>query len=584
MLVLHILTGMIFKLFGFKVEHTSDINSSSESTSTIDDKAINTTTIGSNPSTSSSTPVSSASVLASIPTSNSRSNYDIEPIRLTPDLCKVLHAIQDFSQERFRFNSTQENPLKFAKLAMQQCEFEVALQALQYYKCDCGSVRAYKNQDQDAQLYSNIQLCSKQKQSCDAVTMEKYVNALKVRKDEEEYGWYNYTQMAKEAEKSIRLEHADYTKMVKIEAADDEKRYRCISNYNVYPGTLLLAEKAIAYIPREDQHIPKSYQKRKSKWYYYHRLLAVYLDELVKYSPTAKAHIYDLHKGGNVLHEFIKQNYDALIQELQTDEAVNMLAVVLATHMRHRPGPFASPTRSPKNGLGIWKHVAHMNHGCIGNVNIHNIGDFAFVFATKLITKGTELTFSYRPQLPYPQNVMDLKNFFVCTCVDCKPLESNETLKETRILQFKQARSLLGRFNRCIQNNKYSTDTMELTQLVNEMNMWLQLSRITTPWINPLLADILVAQADLTAYVGSRLNWDTNIVARMCVDLLNEAVQVLHINNNERCVEIARKLCLLYQGFKCLPQLEYYFFEDKLIYLCSVYIGDGLEYAAYLLS
>eukprot|EP01026_Neomeris_dumetosa_P063471 TRINITY_DN6025_c0_g2_i2.p1 TRINITY_DN6025_c0_g2~~TRINITY_DN6025_c0_g2_i2.p1 ORF type:complete len:578 (-),score=16.71 TRINITY_DN6025_c0_g2_i2:167-1741(-) len=491
---------------------------------------------------------------------NNNHSLSVQPIKLTHEL-NILNEIEFFQKIRKVYTQTGEQPIQFIKFAIKQRKYDEAYLAITSI---LDSMRVepkfLSNQDQESLL-----------------GLKMVVNA---RLYEMKNGVYNMLEMAKAAQQCPFLQNADYRTAVRIQYINETKRYGVVCQEDISSGSLILAEKAIGFIPQQKESLPHPYNKyNKDKQSYYHWKLSIYLAKLAQIDKSISTKIQRMYRGGKAMWDFIEQHYADLKIELQTKEALDMLQVVLTNHIRSSRGPISKRSKRTVKGLGLWHHIAHINHGCVGNVNIHIIGDFAFVVSTRMIARGQEITFSYRPDQTYPTNVINLEKFFVCTCTDCEIFRNNSVLVQIRLKLEELIKRSIGMFQNFVREN---ASVQQWVVLSAELDLLLRLSRQASSWINPRFGEILVIYAEVSMHLGSKISMDNTLIGQACVKLIEEAVQVFHMNNNERCVEVSRQLCQMHSKLYPMPSEENQMYKQWMLQLFKLYVGGDEQYYNFL--
>ncbi|KAF4634476.1 hypothetical protein G7Y89_g3632 [Cudoniella acicularis] len=271
-------------------------------------------------------------------------------------------------------------------------------------------------------------------------------NRTLARIDEEELGNYDFRKMvAALSEKHVHLDHADFSKNVKVGITEHKGR-GLFSTRDIEAGKIILCEKAFClpdcYAAEDEVNDMVLYNFNNNSRTNKSAQAAVYLQlvqDLYK-NQHLNSRFYDLDGG-----EYVRSRKEGSIvdgvpivdafvpfsppfQRNLTNhrflaEAIRLKNCFgsprLSRHLLKRNTPLPETHLS----IGIWTKAAYLNHSCLPNCTRAFIGDMMIIRALYPIPSGTELTQQYitpDASCTYRRKMFPNNWDFECSCRLCE--------------------------------------------------------------------------------------------------------------------------------------------------------------------
>ena len=261
----------------------------------------------------------------------------------------------------------------------------------------------------------------------DKIKELKLKNADRIK---ESHGDYDFIKIFKDFKKNenYNLDLAEYTNDKIAIEQDKIKGLTLIAKEDIDKGTLIIANKAIEYIPKKDKKTIKFYNQEDG---YQLELLNKIKERMINCKEDI-SEIYELYDKSN-MHlslEERKQNYIKNISKNNTITTKNMADIFsnsIATKL-YLYDEFDTV-------LGLFYYPSFMSHSCVPNTKMLGIGNFVFIFTERKIKKNEEITTSYiETTEEYSKRQEKLKKFygFECQCELCL-IEKNKFIEEYKV-------------------------------------------------------------------------------------------------------------------------------------------------------
>ena len=219
-------------------------------------------------------------------------------------------------------------------------------------------------------------------------------------------------------DKDYDLELAEY-KSNKISIEKDKiKGLIVMANEDISKGELILASKAIVYVPKLDNNFQKIEYENEEHHY---SLLNKIKDKMV-YTKEDNPEIYELYdqENGNLTLEERRQNYNKILNNKNiiniSDKKLRGIFTNTFQTKLYLYDEFAL-------AFGLFYYPSFMSHSCLHNVEMLGIGDFMFIFADRNIKKNEELTVYYvenDEEYQKRQKKSKKQHGFECQCELCQ--------------------------------------------------------------------------------------------------------------------------------------------------------------------
>ena len=215
---------------------------------------------------------------------------------------------------------------------------------------------------------------------------------------------------------NYNLDIAEY-KSNKISINQDKiKGLTMVANESISKGEILIAEKAIVYVPFLDKQFKMNISK--DDW---HKMIKDKIEEKILYLKEDNPEIFEIYDGtnGNLSLEERKKNYSKNIP--YTEQQIGVLFTdSFSTKL------FVYDELSTSSGL--FYYSSFISHSCDPNISILGIGNFIFILAERNIHKNEELTTFYvenDKEFTKRQKDLFLNYGFKCQCSLCQIEKDN---------------------------------------------------------------------------------------------------------------------------------------------------------------
>jgi SET domain len=273
---------------------------------------------------------------------------------------------------------------------------------------------------------------------------------------EEQKGEYNFSKMQKEASsrpgEALKTFHCNFTSSsikhgVTISKSGNFSYRGTIATKNIEEGTLLSSSKALVFCRPTSTDVLQvafsidPYSKRMqtgSQMEVENELVS-----LMHRRPNLREHVFSLSCGIDSLDNSGSTKIDTKrIRCIVTNNSFAAIGgeteITLSHFTRVLSGRSQSGSDEPNDrGVGLWVNESLFNHSCIPNSAWRQIGDQMFVFATKEVKTGEELTVSYVAQdRTYEERRQTFCNWvepglgFECQCDWCCMIRSSHELQQ----------------------------------------------------------------------------------------------------------------------------------------------------------
>lgn len=300
-------------------------------------------------------------------------------------------------------------------------------------------------------------------------TFERQRHEIKVLLDEQG-GIYNIEKMISEASKRpgerLATFHANFCSGKIQSGVAVTKRggfvYRgTIATESIGSNVLVSSSKALVFCPPPSNSFVDPHSQSDEITRYARLDLENELVLLMHRRPQIRDHVYELTSGRELpkAPKDINRIDIARLQDIATTNTFNCDDWVEFSDAPDRLGQFRQSQSSaeyrPRIGSGLWVKESLFNHSCTPNCQDKQIGDQIFVFTTKSVRSGEELTISYVPgETPFTEREATFEDWtdrgigFQCQCEWCHEVRNSEELKaaDKRVSQaFKEAFALVKR-------------------------------------------------------------------------------------------------------------------------------------------
>jgi len=263
---------------------------------------------------------------------------------------------------------------------------------------------------------------------------------------------------------NYNLEIAEY-KTNKISVNQDKiKGLIFVANENISKDEILIAEKAITYVPFLDKQFKMNLPK--DVW---HKMLKNQIEEKILYLKEDNPEIFEIYDGtnGNLSLEERKENYSKNIP--YSEKQIDVLFTdTFSTKL------FAYDELSTFSGL--FYYSSFISHSCDPNISILGIGNFIFIIAERDIQKNDELTTFYienDKEFTYRQNDLDLNYGFKCQCSLCQ-------IERDNFNNNLQVKATISNFIKKLIDmsvNMFSYSLFEYMLIIEEVNLFIEVNK-----------------------------------------------------------------------------------------------------------
>ena len=278
--------------------------------------------------------------------------------------------------------------------------------------------------------YSHIkEILNNAKEENDKIKELKKNNEERIKESKGEYNLKDIYLKFKE-DKSYNLDLAEY-KSEKISIQKDKiKGLIVVSNDEIPKGELIIASRAITYVPKLDKNLEKIYYENEE----HHFKLLKQIEEKMIYTKEDNPEIYELYdkENGNLSLEERHQNYINNLNKKNLTISEKKLKGIFTNTFQTQLYLYDEFALA----FGLFYYPSFLSHSCVPNTQMLGIGDFMFMFTNRLIKKNEELfTYYVENDEEYNKRQKKLKNQygFECQCQLCqiekKKFKDNPNLK-----------------------------------------------------------------------------------------------------------------------------------------------------------
>ena len=268
---------------------------------------------------------------------------------------------------------------------------------------------------------------------------------------------------------NYNLDLAEYTSNNICIQKDKLKGLVLLAKEEIPKGTMIIASKAIEYVPKNNDNLIKIYYQKEE----YQKKLITKIIEKMNYCKEDIPEIYELYDKTNseLSLEERKQNYYKNISKKSIDIPEKNLSGIFSNAIATKLYLFDELDLL----LGIFYYPSFMSHSCIPNTKILGIGNFIFIFTERLIKKNEEITTSYIDcNEEYNKRQEKLKKFygFECQCELClsekKKFQEIPEIKNKISFYINELIDLINNPN--FEQKKYLDIANEITKFVDDNN------------------------------------------------------------------------------------------------------------------
>ena len=278
--------------------------------------------------------------------------------------------------------------------------------------------------------YSHIkEILNNVKEENDKIKELKKNNEERIKESKGEYNLKDIYLKFKE-DKNYNLDLAEY-KSEKISIQKDKiKGLIVVSNDEIPKGELIIASRAITYVPKLDKNLEKIYYENEE----HHFKLLKQIEEKMIYTKEDNPEIYELYdkENGNLSLEERHQNYINNLNKKNLTISEKKLKGIFTNTFQTQLYLYDEFALA----FGLFYYPSFLSHSCVPNTQMLGIGDFMFMFTNRLIKKNEELfTYYVENDEEYNKRQKKLKNQygFECQCELCqiekKKFKDNPNLK-----------------------------------------------------------------------------------------------------------------------------------------------------------
>ena len=236
--------------------------------------------------------------------------------------------------------------------------------------------------------YSHIKdILNNVKEENDKIKELKKNNEERIKQSKGEYNLKEIYLKFKE-DKNYNLDLAEY-KSEKISIQKDKvKGLIVVSNDEIPKGELIIASRAITYVPKLDKNLEKIYYENEE----HHFKLLKQIEEKMIYTKEDNPEIYELYdkENGNLSLEERHQNYINNLNKKNITIPEKKLRGIFTNTFQTQLYLYDEFALA----FGLFYYPSFLSHSCVPNTQMLGIGDFMFMFTNRLIKKNEEL-FTY---------------------------------------------------------------------------------------------------------------------------------------------------------------------------------------------
>ena len=296
----------------------------------------------------------------------------------------------------------------------------------------------------------------------------KLKNIDRIKESKGEYDLKTIFQNLKK-NKNYNLDLAEYTSNNICIQKDKLKGLVLLAKEEIPKGTMIIASKAIEYVPKNNDNLIKIYYQKEE----YQKKLITKIIEKMNYCKEDIPEIYELYDKTNseLSLEERKQNYYKNLSKKSIDIPEKNLSGIFSNAIATKLYLFDELDLL----LGIFYYPSFMSHSCIPNTKILGIGNFIFIFTERLIKKNEEITTSYIDcNEEYNKRQEKLKKFygFECQCELClsekKKFQEIPEIKNKISFYINELIDLINNPN--FEQKKYLDIAKEISKFVDDNN------------------------------------------------------------------------------------------------------------------
>ena len=368
----------------------------------------------------------------------------------------------------------------------------------------------------------------------------------------ESKGIYNLNKIYENFKKTYNynLDLAEY-KSNKISFIQDKiKGLIVIANEDISKGEILIAEKAIEYVPIIDKSF-KNYVP-KEIW---HKSLRDKIEEKINYCKEDNPELFEMYDGtnGNISLEQRKENYlKNIFQNNNLIYPENKITALFSDCFSTKIYLYDELSIAS----GVFCLTSFFSHSCDSNIMILGIGNFIFSIADKNIKKNEELTTFYIEndrEFIKRQNDLFLNYGFKCDCVLCKiEKESFEKYNDVKLQIINYINQLIDmsvnapnhQMNEYYTKHKEIEDFIEKNKdIIRNFEKGFLYYNLYFIWSNSKANYNLLVKALDCFEKETTLNFNT-----MIYNCLIKMYKMNYIFNNDKCEEIKNKILIFFRN------------------------------------
>lgn len=221
---------------------------------------------------------------------------------------------------------------------------------------------------------------------------------------------------------NFNLDIAEYISNKISIKQDKVKGLVIIANEDILKGEILIAERAIEYVPLVDKNL--KYNIEKEEW---HELIKTKIKEKMLYCKEDNPEIFVIYNGlnTNLSLEERKNNY---LKNIHNKKDINITQKEIDTLFTDSFSTKLYIYDELSIASGLFYYSSFLSHSCTPNTHIFGLGNFMFIISEKNIKKNEELTTFYvENDKEFSRRQIDLYlNYgFQCECELCKIEKEN---------------------------------------------------------------------------------------------------------------------------------------------------------------
>ena len=280
-----------------------------------------------------------------------------------------------------------------------------------YIKC----LQHFREYSKITEILNNI------KSENDKIKELKTKNEERIKESKGEYNFKNIYLKFKN-DKKYDLELAEFNNDKISIQEDKNKGLIIVANEEIPKGELIIASKAIVYVPKLNNNL----EKIKCQNEEHHFLLLNKIREKMVYTREDNPEIYELYdqENTNLSLEERRKNYIKNLSNKDIDIPDKTLRGIFTNTFQTKLYLYDEFPLA----FGLFYYPSFMSHSCVPNVEILGIGDFMFIFTDRKINKNEELTIYYvenDEEFIKRQEKLKKQYGFECQCELCQ-IEKNK--------------------------------------------------------------------------------------------------------------------------------------------------------------